>query len=101
LEITRHYGEGPARRRPAAGVLDCKKALEHANGDLEKAVHWLREKGLASAAKKAGRATGQGVVASYIHPGSRIGVMVELNCETDFVAGWMSSRRWPTTLPCK
>ena len=74
------------REKTGAGVLDCKKALEHTNGDLEKAIQYLREKGLVGAAKKAGRATGQGVVTAYIHPGSRVGVMVELNCETDFVA---------------
>jgi elongation factor Ts len=74
------------REKTGAGVLDCKKALESANGDFEKAIHYLREKGLAAAAKKAGRTTLQGVVTSYIHPGSRVGVLVELNCETDFVA---------------
>lgn len=74
------------REKTGAGVLDCKKALEQANGDMDKAIQWLREKGLAAAAKKAARATSQGVIASYIHPGARVGVMLELNCETDFVA---------------
>lgn len=74
------------REKTGAGVLDCKKALEHSEGDMEKAALWLREKGLAAAAKKSTRATGQGVIASYIHQGARIGVMVEVNCETDFVA---------------
>lgn len=74
------------RDRTGAGVLDCKKALQQTGGDMEQAVQYLREKGLASAAKKSARATYQGVVASYIHPGGRIGVLVEVNCETDFVA---------------
>ncbi len=74
------------REKTGAGVLDCKKALESSGGDMDKALQWLREKGLAGAAKKASRTTGQGVVTSYIHPGSKIGVMVEVNCETDFVA---------------
>jgi elongation factor Ts len=69
-----------------AGVMDCKKALDETGGDLEKAVKVLREKGIASAEKKAGRETGQGLVDSYIHAGGRIGVLVEVNCETDFVA---------------
>jgi len=74
------------REKTGAGVLDCKKALEHSNGDVEKAIEWLREKGLAGAAKKAGRTTSQGIIASYVHPGSKLAVLVELNCETDFVA---------------
>lgn len=74
------------REKTGAGVLDCKKALIDAQGSHDKAVEWLREKGLATAAKKANRATGQGLVTSYIHPGSRIGVIIEVNCETDFVA---------------
>jgi elongation factor Ts len=74
------------REKTGAGVLDCKKALEGSAGDMDKALQWLREKGLAGAAKKASRTTGQGVVTSYIHPGSKIGVLVEVNCETDFVA---------------
>jgi elongation factor Ts len=74
------------REKTGAGVLDCRKALEYAQGDYEKAVRYLREKGLATAQKKAGRATGQGIIEAYIHAGARIGVLVELNCETDFVA---------------
>ncbi|WDZ59858.1 translation elongation factor Ts [Paenibacillus polymyxa] len=74
------------REKTGAGMLDCKKALEEANGDLTKAVEVLREKGLAAAANKAGRIATEGIVESYIHAGGRIGVLVEVNCETDFVA---------------
>src|ERR687896_327351 len=74
------------REQTGAGIMDCKRALESAGGDYEKAALWLREKGLASAAKKAGRAAREGLVTSYIHHGSRLGVLLELNCETDFVA---------------
>jgi elongation factor Ts len=74
------------RDRTGAGVMDCKAALEVAKGDMQGAVEHLRKKGLADAAKKAHREAKDGVVASYIHPGSRMGVLVEINCETDFVA---------------
>ena len=74
------------RERTGAGMMDCKKALSETNGDMEKAIDYLREKGLAAAAKKAGRIAAEGVVESYIHMGGRIGVLVEVNCETDFVA---------------
>ncbi len=74
------------RERTGAGMMDCKKALTEHNGDLEKATDFLREKGLAAAAKKAGRITAEGLVESYIHGAGRIGVLVEVNCETDFVA---------------
>jgi len=74
------------RERTGAGMLDCKKALEEANGDLTKAGELLREKGLAAAAKKGDRVATEGIVESYIHGGGRIGVLVEVNCETDFVA---------------
>src|SRR3977135_1569851 len=74
------------RERTGAGVMDCKAALEAAQGDLQGAVEYLRKKGLAGAAKTAHRDAGAGVVVSYIHPGSKIGVLVEVNCETDFVA---------------
>ncbi|MDI6895066.1 MAG: translation elongation factor Ts [Bacillota bacterium] len=74
------------REMTGAGLLDCKKALESAAGDLERAVRILREKGLALAAKKAGREASEGAIDAYIHPGSRLGVLVEVNCETDFVA---------------
>jgi elongation factor Ts len=69
-----------------AGVLDCRKALTEADGDFNKAVDWLREKGMATAAKRADREASQGVVELYAHGGGRVGVMVEVNCETDFVA---------------
>jgi elongation factor Ts len=74
------------RERTGAGFMDCKRALEETGGDLEKAVALLRERGQAAAAKRAGREAREGTVASYIHPGGRIGVLVEVNCETDFVA---------------
>jgi len=74
------------RERTGAGMMDCKKALVETGGDLEAAVDALRKKGLASAAKKAGRATSDGLVISYIHAGGKIGVLLEINCETDFVA---------------
>ena len=74
------------RERTGAGMMDCKRALEEANGDMEKAIEILRQKGLAAAAKKAGRIATEGVVEAYIHGGGRIGVLVEINCETDFVA---------------
>ena len=74
------------RERTGAGVMDCKAALEAAQGDLQGAVEYLRKKGLADAAKKSHREARDGVVGSYIHPGSKIGVLVEVNCETDFVA---------------
>ena len=74
------------RDKTAAGMMDCKKALTDTGGDMEKAVDLLRQKGLAVAAKRAGRATNQGVVETYIHAGGNLGVMIELGCETDFVA---------------
>jgi elongation factor Ts len=74
------------RDRTNAGMMDCKKALGECEGDIEKAVAWLRQKGLAVAAKRAGRATSHGVIQTYIHAGNKLGVMVEVNCETDFVA---------------
>jgi len=74
------------RERTGAGMMDCKKALTETEGNLDKAIDLLREKGLAAAAKKANRIAAEGVVESYIHAGGRIGVLLELNCETDFVA---------------
>lgn len=74
------------RDKTAAGMMDCKKALSETNGDMEKAIDLLRQKGLAVAAKRAGRATSEGVIETYIHAGGKLGVMVELGCETDFVA---------------
>jgi elongation factor Ts len=74
------------RDQTGAGIMDCKRALEESDGNVEAAIAWLREKGLSTAAKKAGRAAREGVIASYIHHGARLGVLLELNCETDFVA---------------
>jgi elongation factor Ts len=74
------------RERTGAGMMDCKKALTETGGDVDKAIEVLRTKGLAAAAKKAGRVTAEGAVGSYIHAGGKIGVLVEINCETDFVA---------------
>lgn len=74
------------REQTGAGMMDCKKALAETGGDPEKAIKHLREQGVASAAKKAGRTTSEGIIFSYIHPGDKLGVMVEINCETDFVA---------------
>ncbi|MGD9315918.1 MAG: translation elongation factor Ts [Anaerolineae bacterium] len=74
------------RQETGAGVLDCKEALEASNGDLEKAVAYLREKGAAAAAKRSDREADEGVIGSYIHAGSKVGALIEVNCETDFVA---------------
>ncbi|MDJ0573748.1 MAG: translation elongation factor Ts [Xenococcaceae cyanobacterium MO_234.B1] len=74
------------REKSGAGMMDCKKALSETNGDMTKAMEWLRQKGIASAGKKQGRIAAEGLVDSYIHTGGRIGVLVEVNCETDFVA---------------
>ncbi len=74
------------RDKTNAGMMDCKRALTETNGDMDAAVKWLREKGIASAEKRAGRAATEGCIASYIHMGGKIGVLVEVNCETDFVA---------------
>ena len=74
------------REKTGAGMMDCKKALAECRGDLNKAVDYLRQKGLAAAAKKASRTATDGAVGAYVHPGGKIGVLVELNCETDFVA---------------
>lgn len=74
------------REMTGAGMMDCKRALQEADGNIDKAVEILREKGLSAAAKKAGRIAAEGIVESYIHMGGKIGVMVEVNCETDFVA---------------
>ena len=74
------------REATGAGIMDCKRALEESGGDVDAAVLWLREKGLSTAAKKAGRAAREGIIQSYIHHGARLGVLLELNCETDFVA---------------
>src|SRR4030043_552176 len=74
------------RQRTGAGVMDCRTALQEAKGDVEGAIDYLRRKGLATAAKKAGRIATDGLVSSYIHAGGKMGVLVEINCETDFVA---------------
>ncbi|NOX87856.1 MAG: translation elongation factor Ts [Calditrichaeota bacterium] len=74
------------RDKTGAGMMDCKKALQEAEGDFDKAVELLRKKGIAKAAKRAEREANEGVVTAYIHPGSKLGVLVEINCETDFVA---------------
>jgi len=84
-EITPHM-VSELREKTGAGMLDCKKALVEAKGNLEEAIVILRKKGVASAAKKAERATREGLIHSYIHVGGRVGVMIEVNCETDFVA---------------
>ena len=74
------------RKRTNCGMMDCKKALEACNGDIDKATEWLREKGMAKAAKKADRIAAEGLVSSYIHMGGKIGVLLEVNCETDFAS---------------
>jgi elongation factor Ts len=74
------------RERTGAGMMDCKQALSASAGDMTKAIEFLRKKGLATAQKRAGRATSEGIIATYIHMGGKLGVMVEVNCETDFVA---------------
>ena len=85
MEITANLVK-ELREKTGAGMMDCKKALGEAAGDFEKAIDYLRKKGIASASKKAGRATKEGSVSSYIHGEGRVGVLVEINCETDFVA---------------
>ena len=74
------------REKTGAGMMDCKKALDETGGDLQRAIDYLRQKGLAAAAKKADRVAADGAVGAYVHPGGKIGVLVEINCETDFVA---------------
>jgi elongation factor Ts len=74
------------REKTGAGMMDCKKALSESDGDVTKAMEWLRQKGITSAEKKQGRAASEGIIDSYIHTGGRIGVLIEVNCETDFVA---------------
>ena len=74
------------REKTGAGILDCQKALQESANDVDKAIDYLRQKGLAAAQKKAGRETNEGTISAYIHSGNRIGVLVEVNCETDFVA---------------
>lgn len=74
------------REKTGAGMMDCKKALSETAGDIEKAIDYLRQKGLSEAAKRSGRSASEGLITSYIHPGGRIGVLLEVNCESDFVA---------------
>src|SRR5439155_10937286 len=74
------------RQKTGAGIMDCKQALVETGDDINKAIDWLRQKGRAAGGKKVGRATNEGVIASYIHPGSKVEVLIEANCETDFVA---------------
>ncbi|HDH99359.1 MAG TPA: translation elongation factor Ts [Firmicutes bacterium] len=81
------------RERTGAGVLDCKKALEASDGDMDKALQYLRERGVQIAAKKAQRTTKEGLIVAYVHPGDKLGVLVEVNCETDFVARTEEFRR--------
>ena len=89
------------REISGAPMMECKRALDEAQGEMEKAFTVLRKRGLATAAKKAGRTTSEGVVGSYIHAGGKIGVLVEVNCESDFVARTRSSSNWRTTSPCR
>jgi len=84
------------RSRTSAGVMDCKRALDESNGDLDEAEEILREQGIASAAKKSARETDQGIIETYIHSGGRIAAMVEVNCETDFVARTDEFSSWHT-----
>lgn len=86
------------RDRTGLGLMDCRKALEECNGDIEQAVEFLRKKGASVAAKRADRETSQGVVHAYIHPGDRLGVMVEICCETDFVANTADVRQFAKDL---
>ena len=88
------------RERTGAGMMDCKKALNESKGDMEAAIDALRKKGLAAAGNKAGRVTAEGTVSSYIHGGGKLGVLVEVNCETDFVARTDPSWSWCATSPC-
>lgn len=96
-KIRRHMNREKLRElraRTGAGIVDCQKALTEVEGDIEKAVETLRKKGLALAAKKVGRITKEGIIDAYIHPGDRLGVLVEVNCETDFVARNTEFRRF-------
>lgn len=85
MEITAQMVQ-ELRKKTGVGMMDCKRALQENGGDMEAAIEYLRVKGLAAATKREGKATGEGLIISYIHPGSKLGVLVEVNCETDFVA---------------
>ena len=89
------------RERTGAGMMDCKKALVECKGDMEKAIDFLREKGLAAAAKKEGRIAAEGLVEAYIHGAGRIGVLVEVNCETDFVARGEEFKQFVKDIACR
>jgi len=82
------------RAKTGAGIMDCREALQENSGDVEQAAGWLRQKGISKADKKASRETSEGQIGSYIHMGGRVGVLVEVNCETDFVAKPMSFKVW-------
>ncbi|OQX57271.1 elongation factor Ts [candidate division KSB1 bacterium 4484_219] len=82
------------REQTGAGIMDCKKALQENNGDFAKAMEYLRKKGIVAAQKRSTRETGEGIIDAYIHPGSRLGVLIEVNCETDFVANTSEFRRF-------
>jgi len=82
------------REQTGAGIMDCKKALQENNGDFAKATEYLRKKGIVAAQKRSTRETGEGIIDAYIHPGSRLGVLIEVNCETDFVANTNEFRRF-------
>ena len=88
------------RKTTGAGLMDCKKALVETGGDFDAAVDLLRKKGVATAAKKAGRDASEGIIETYIHTGGKVGVMIELNCETDFVAKNKTSKRLQETYAC-
>ena len=82
------------REQTGAGIMDCKRALQENNGDFAKAMEYLRKKGIVAAQKRSTRETGEGIIDAYIHPGSRLGVLIEVNCETDFVANTSEFRRF-------
>src|SRR4028118_2228010 len=87
------------REKTGAGMMDCKKALKETDGDMTKAAEWLRQKGITSADKKAGRVAAEGLVGSHIKPGGQVGVLVEVNCETDFVARREEVQTLAQTIP--
>jgi elongation factor Ts len=86
------------RNRTGVGMMDCKKALEEADGDIDKSIEFLRKKGAAIASKRSGNATAEGLVHAYIHPGSKLGVLIEINCETDFVAATQDMKNFAADL---
>ena len=88
------------RVKTGAGMMDCKEALSASNGDFEKAIDYLRKKGMSAATKRSSKAAKDGTVISYIHMGGKIGVLMEVNCETDFVAKTDDFKQWRKILPC-